>query len=224
MHRDEYVQPIMLRRTGTHEDAVTAAAAASVTAYANDPTNPAWDIWLAQPFAKSVRRAKPAVFARLAADAPAVVDYGPEHAAAAAYAPIPADSLPRELAKLQVSGTDLPREGWEPMPHTPRGPILITDEDLPLTTGKACAQAAHALFAWTLRNHGQRTITEWLTRKPSTFRDDLAAWHAAGSPFHVTAVPHDVFLNMTERAPVVIRDAGRTEIEPGTVTFIAIDG
>lgn len=142
MDIEALVQPIVLRATGTHENAVEAAARASVSAFPGEPTD-MWVRWLSGRFTKSVRRAKPALFARLADEFGAtIVDVGD----AAAFALSPrayAEFGP--LAKLQVSGTSLPRElGCDVVDEGWHG--IIVNDDLSMTTGKEAAQVAHGMW------------------------------------------------------------------------------
>lgn len=53
----ELVQPIVLLRSGSHEDAVRCVAEASLRAYVSAPDLPEWRQWLAGSFTKTVRRA-----------------------------------------------------------------------------------------------------------------------------------------------------------------------
>jgi hypothetical protein len=58
------------------------------------------------------------------------------------FPPIPVDEWPRDLARLQVGGTELD----DPTPAPVKGgtPLVLLSPDLELTAGKAMAQAAHA--------------------------------------------------------------------------------
>lgn len=207
--KTDYVQPIVLLRAGTHEDAVRAAAVASVTAWVAAPDHPGWEPWLATGFAKSVRRAKPAQFEALRSAA--LSEYGRGDARALAFAPVAYDEMPRELGRLQVSGTDLERAGWDsPAPDVPAGtlvPEIVMNEGLGMTTGKACAQAAHALFVWAA----------------CADPDRLSAWVAAGGPVSVTGLGKAAFEAAADGpCAVVISDAGHTEIDPGSTTALVL--
>ena len=52
----ELVQPIVLLRSGSHEDAVRCVAEASLRAYVSAPDLPDWEAWLAGSSTKTVRR------------------------------------------------------------------------------------------------------------------------------------------------------------------------
>lgn len=197
----ELVQPIALRRSGTHEDALLAVARASTLAYYNTPDDPAWDLWLSGRFTKTVRRAKPAQFDALrdTAAAEAVSD----EAAALAFAPVTYDDMATPLRKLQVSGTELPRRGWDALDEHAgtTAPLLVINEALGASTGKLCAQAAHGCLAW------------FLQASPDT-RD---AW-AADARLYVTGADDPVRALPGRQPTITIVDAGLTEIPPGSIS------
>ncbi|PWI08905.1 peptidyl-tRNA hydrolase [Streptomyces sp. NWU339] len=120
------------------------------------------------------------------------------------FPPVPLDGWPKDLARLQVSGTDL--DDPEPVPPAdPTAPVLWLNPDLDMSAGKAMAQAGHAAqLAW------------WeLTDK------DRTAWHDAGFPLSVRpAAPSHWPALITSGLPLV-RDAGFTEIAPGSSTVVA---
>lgn len=209
MQLTDTVQPIVLlvdkSAPAAHRDAVAAAAIASVCAYAHTPDSPAWDNWLYGRFTKTVRRAGPVVFDRLAAAAPSgQVAVG--GARALAYEPVSYDEMPRNLAKLQVSGTQLPDS--EPVPPEEGAPVILLNEDLQMSTGKASAQAAHALLSWYLQ----------------LAAPERQQWHDAGSPASVRFIPAEQFRQRADAegsGPLIV-DAGMTEIAPDTATaFVA---
>ena len=210
----EYVQPIVVLRSGTHEDAVRAVALASVLAWVNTAmrkdSNPEampgvanWQPWLAGRFAKSVRRAKAGQFAALVPHASSVVECG--DAKAAAFAPTTYPDMDPAIAKLQVSGTDFVRSQWQA--NDGHGPLVLVNEGLGMSTGKTAAQAAHGLFRWFLN-------------LDSNERDN---WIAGRCPFALMGVSGQAFEKGTEHAAVVIRDAGFTEIAPGSATVTVMD-
>jgi len=203
MNLDEYVQPIVVSRTGTHEDAVTAAAQASLRAYLCDPDDPRWQAWLAGAFTKTVRRAKPTQVAALRAQATVAVQQG--QTVALGFPPCTYAELAPSIAKLQVSGTELERVGWGGNDRMARL-CLVVNGSLGMSTGKTAAQAAHALFAWYLQaDHVQRF---W--------------WVQVDMPLHITGVSQAEFDRFVSQAEVVITDAGRTETAPGTATVLAL--
>lgn len=118
-----------------------------------------------------------------------------------AFVPGPVTDVPTELAKLQVAGLDLADDAVpEPPPDVPYGAIAL-NPGVPMTTGKAAAQAAHAAHLL-LRQDGPGS----------------AAWVAGG--LEVRLVRQGAWRECVGRAAVVVRDAGYTEVPPGTMTAI----
>ncbi|KAD3514882.1 hypothetical protein GD627_11180 [Arthrobacter yangruifuii] len=203
------VQPIVLlvdkTHPAAHRDAVAAAAVASVRAYTATEDSEAWENWLYGRFTKTVRRANPTTFERLAAEAPSgPVTVG--RAQALAFEPVTYEEMPKNLAKLQVSGTQLPDE--DPAPRPADSPEIVLNADLEMSTGKASAQAAHALLSW------------YLQLDPAARQ----AWQDAGEPAGVRFTAGEQFTELAARpgAGPLIVDAGMTEIAPDTATaFVA---
>lgn len=204
----ELVQPIILlvdREDPCAEDqGIAVAALASVSALIANPRHPYWKPWARGAFAKSVRRADAKMFAKVA-------DEFPEHslaeigtAKAMGFAPMQADALPKRLAKLQVSGTTLPAGGT----GEPTKVRIALNDSLGMSTGKAAAQAAHALFAWILEGEPR----------------DVDQWRADGCGLSVERLAGNEFrFQSREAGGPVIHDAGRTEITPGSATaFVKI--
>jgi hypothetical protein len=152
---------------------------------------------------KVVRRARGAEWRR--AEALPGITVGGQSAEVRVFPPVPLDGWPKDLARLQVSGTDLddPRPPAEP---DPAGPVLWLNPGLEMSAGKTMAQTGHgAQLAW------------W-----ELSDEDRAAWRAAGFPLSVrTATPeHWAALVSTDRP--LVRDAGFTEIAPGLT--VAVEG
>lgn len=211
MHPSDTVQPIVLRvdkeAPAAHRDAVAAAAVAGVLAYAQRTADEAWEDWVSGRFTKSVRRAGPKVFAKLCAQAPSgIVRIG--RAEAAAFEPQRYEDMPRALRALQVSGTQLPDD--DPAPASAEAALIVVNQDLAMSTGKAAAQAAHALLAWYLELDPARQ-QDWAARPAAAVREVPEARFAA--------------LGSQAGAGPLIVDAGLTEIDPGTPTaFVAAPG
>ncbi len=200
---EELIQPIILlvdrEEPAGEAHGIAAAALASVQAFLHDPENPDWRDWASAAFGKTVRRADAKMFAKVLAAFPDHVLATVGEATAASLPPMPAAALPKLLAKLQVSGTQLP--DGEPLP--PAALTIVLNASLKMSTGKAAAQAAHALFAWALES--KRAVVE--------------AWAADGFPLDVQQIPAKEFRKGARKsAGPVIQDAGRTEIEPGSST------
>ncbi|POH72101.1 peptidyl-tRNA hydrolase [Arthrobacter glacialis] len=199
----ELIQPIILlvdrEEPASEQHGIAAAALASAQAFLRDRENPDWRLWASGAFGKTVRRADAKVFAKVLAAFPEHVLATVGEASAVGLPPMPAAELPKLLAKLQVSGTQLPP--GEPLPPQPLS--IVLNASLEMSTGKACAQAAHALFAWVLES------------KPAA----VEAWAADGFPLGVLELPAKEFHKGARKsAGPVIQDAGRTEIEPGSTT------
>ena len=175
--------------------AAALAACSAMDLPGGDPA--AWDAWLSGAFTKSVRRAsRPAQYARAdALDTPhAAAEVG--GARALAFAPTPYALMPKALRSLQVASIDEPREG-SAVSVGSSGPLILLDPSAGMTTGKAAAQAAHALCGWLLlQEHGAQ-----------------AAWLAAPSVSVAEGVP-----GPGDEVVVEIRDNGLTEVAPGTIT------
>ncbi|WP_328916693.1 MULTISPECIES: aminoacyl-tRNA hydrolase [unclassified Streptomyces] len=120
------------------------------------------------------------------------------------FPPVPLDGWPKDLAKLQVSGTELD-DPEPPPPADPAGPVLWLNPEIAMSAGKAMAQAGHgAQLAW------------W-----ELDEDRRAAWRKDGFRLAVrTPSPAD-WSRLTASALPVVRDAGFTEIAPGSCTVVA---
>ncbi|MFG1683811.1 peptidyl-tRNA hydrolase [Nonomuraea sp. NPDC049269] len=149
---------------------------------------------------KVVRRARGAEWRRAVALPGRTIEH--RTAEVRVHPPVPLDDWPRDLARLQVSGTEL-TDGGELTPAAT--PILWANPGLAMSAGKAMAQAGHAAqLAWWASDQAERD-----------------AWRAAGLGVTVrTAAPAD-FASMVAAGLPVVRDAGFTEIEPGSCTFVA---
>lgn len=151
---------------------------------------------------KVVRRARGAEWRRAEA-LPGITVTG-KSAEVRVFPPVPLEGWPRELARLQVSGTDL--DDPDPVPPADPGvPALWLNPDLGMSAGKAMAQAGHGaqLAWWGLSPEARRT------------------WHDTGFPLAVrTAAPSD-WTALTISGLPTVRDAGYTEIAPGSCTVVA---
>ncbi|WP_277440580.1 peptidyl-tRNA hydrolase [Streptomyces sp. SPB162] len=151
---------------------------------------------------KVVRRARGAEWRR-AGYLPNIAVTGLE-AEVRVYPPVPLDGWPKVLAKLQVSGTEL--DDPQPPPPAEDGlPVLWMNPELDMSAGKAMAQAGHgAQLAWWELTDAERT-----------------AWRDAGFPLAVrTSAPAD-WSALTGSGLPVVRDAGFTEIVPGSCTVVS---
>lgn len=124
-----------------------------------------------------------------------------------ALVPCLVTDTPRDVTRLQISGTDLPPDS--PGPPPAGVPVIWLNPALELTVGKAAAQVGHAgmLLAATLRP------------------DRLQRWHADGLRCAVRVADTRFWPALRAEAyagrAVEVRDAGFTEVAPGSVTCVA---
>jgi peptidyl-tRNA hydrolase len=124
-----------------------------------------------------------------------------------ALVPCLVTDTPHEVSRLQISGTDLPPDS--PGPPAAEFPVIWLNPALELTVGKAAAQVGHAsmLLAASLSS------------------DSLARWRAARLRCAVrVAEPRQWPLLRADAEAgrcVAVRDAGFTEVAPGTMTCVA---
>lgn len=151
---------------------------------------------------KVVRRARGSEWRR-AGELPGITVTG-KAAEVRVFPPVPLDGWPKLLAKLQVSGTDLD----DPEPPPPAGdglPVLWMNPGLDMSAGKAMAQAGHgAQLAWWELSDAER-----------------AAWRDAGFPLAVRTPAPARWSALTTSGLPVVRDAGFTEIVPGSCTVVS---
>lgn len=199
--------------------ALEAAATAALSVFFDPRAAPGgpWadelSAWVGGRIRKVARRAR-GTYWQAASDLPGVtVSVG--GAEVRAFPPCRVTELPKELSRLQVSGTDLV-DTSEPGEPAPGVPVLWLPPDLAMTAGKAMAQVGHAtmLLAAFL---DLPTLTHWAEAGlPVAVRQASAgAWAAAGDP----GVDPAALWETSRRAAV--RDAGFTEVEPGTITVVA---
>jgi peptidyl-tRNA hydrolase len=128
-------------------------------------------------------------------------------AQARALVPGPVGGLDPRIARLQIGGTDLPHDDPGEVPDGV--PVLWVNAALGMTVGKAAAQVGHAsmLLAGALDT------------------DSARAWAATGFRCAVRDARRDRWSGLLARVgdgtAVPVRDAGFTEVEPGSVTVIA---
>ncbi|MHC3469612.1 aminoacyl-tRNA hydrolase [Streptomyces sp. 7R007] len=151
---------------------------------------------------KVVRRARGAEWRRAEA-LPGITVTG-KSAEVRVFPPVPLDGWPKDLARLQVSGTDLD-DPEPPAPAEPGTPVLWLNPGLGMSAGKAMAQAGHgAQLAW------------W-----ELSEEERAAWREAGFPLAVRTADPGRWGELTAGGLPLVRDAGFTEIAPGSCTVVA---
>lgn len=200
-YTEVYTQLILLdiAGAGRHEliaDAAAASARCLHEAMAASDEPPAnWEAWLAGGhMRKSVRKASGAVLAAAAA-----LEGSVRAGRAVALAPELIGALPSKIRRTQVSGWSVEADPARtaPDPEAP-GLHVALEQDLQMSTGKACAQAAHA----------------------AVMAVEAGQW-APGTPIHV----HERALDDTDTQGSprrsVVRDAGLTEVAAGSLTCVA---
>ncbi|MEV1065317.1 peptidyl-tRNA hydrolase [Streptomyces sp. NPDC050263] len=151
---------------------------------------------------KVVRRARGAEWRR-AGELPGITVTG-KSAEVRVFPPVPLDGWPKELAKLQVSGTDL--DDPEPPADVEPGTVVLwMSPEVEMSAGKGMAQAGHgAQLAW------------W-----ELSDEERAAWRETGFPLAVRTAAPERWRDLTASGLPLVRDAGFTEIAPGSCTVVA---
>jgi peptidyl-tRNA hydrolase len=214
----QYVLPLVVRieraTPPQRTDALETAARAVLT-FLSDPRSteadgewtPLVEAWTDGRIRKVVRRARGSEWTRAEA-LPGITVVGTaatDPAQVRVYPPVPLDAWPKDLARLQVSGTDLV-DTSSPAPVEPgTRPVLWLNPDLEMTAGKAMAQVGHAAqIAWWRLTDAQR-------------KD----WAEAGFPLAVRVAAQDAWPALAASGRPLVRDAGFTEIAPGSCTVVA---
>lgn len=209
----QYALPLVIRVERASPPARTDAlegAGRAVLWFLSDPRVTAEDgewaaavrAWTDGRIRKVVRRARGAAWER-ALGLPGIT-VAQRSAEIRVYPPVPVDEWPAELGRLQVSGTEL--EDPEPPGAPPEGaPVLWLNPAVPMTAGKAMAQAGHAaqLAWWRL---GPRARLEWKARD-----FDLAVRTAEAGRW----------ADLVASGLPVVRDGGFTEVAAGSCTVVA---
>lgn len=212
MERDE-----LPPRTALLEAAAVASVALCLDprAQPDGPWYPEVQPWVGGRIRKVARRARGAHW-RAVTELPGVTV---EHGGAEVRALLPwlVAETPKNVTRLQVGGTDVPAD--EPGPPPRDVPVLWLVPRPVMTAGKAAAQVGHAsmLVAALLEAEGRS--------------DELERWAADGYRCAVRAASGQRWAELCdlrdpgrawrERGLTVVRDAGFTEVAPGTVTVVA---
>ncbi|TNM64461.1 hypothetical protein FHN55_13045 [Streptomyces sp. NP160] len=205
----------------THTDVLVATARAVVALLTDertsDPEGAFHDAvarWRGQRIRKIGRRARGSRWERTAhlPHVEARAGSGGVVAQVRAFAPHPRDAAPKLLHDLQVGGLELtdPAPGPALRDHGRGGPVLTIRlaPGVGMTTGKAVAQVGHAAQL-ALERLDRATVAAWLAGAEPDVATGLAVVVLQGAPV----------LPASRR--VDVRDAGYTEVAPGTVTVSA---
>lgn len=214
--RDEpprYALPLVIRverAAPPHRTDALEGAARAVLTFLDDPRVTGEDgewaaavsAWTDGRIRKVVRRARGAAWQRALALPGITLTH--RTAQVRVCPPVPTGDWPPDLARLQVSGTELADP--EPPAAAPEGtPVLWLNPELPMTAGKAMAQAGHAAqLAW------------W--RVDGRVR---SGWRESGFDLAVRTAPADRWPGLLASGLPVVRDAGFTEVAPGSCTVVA---
>ncbi|MFI8770927.1 peptidyl-tRNA hydrolase [Gordonia sp. NPDC062954] len=163
------------------------------------------DDWCAARIRKIARRARGAQWAAAQEVWGLTVTEG--GAQARALVPGRVGDVDRRISRLQIGGTDLPGELSSDPDHA--GVVLWLNPGVTMTVGKAAAQVGHA------------AMLAVKLMEPEQAR----SWRSAGCPLTVRAATPQSFAALLDADArgdaVAVRDAGFTEIAPGSVTVIA---
>ncbi|WP_406603528.1 aminoacyl-tRNA hydrolase [Nocardia aurantia] len=193
--------------------ALLAAAASAAVALCLDPrVGPGgeWEqrylTWKRSRIRKVARRARGAQWT--AAGEADGVTVETDGARARALVPGPVGAIDPRIRRLQIGGTEL--ESDQPGPPDPALPVLWVNADLGMTVGKAAAQVGHASMLLA----GALPV------------DEAFAWSRRGFRCSVRDAAGEHWAALCDRVPegtaVAVRDAGFTEVAPGSMTVIAV--
>ncbi len=137
-------------------------------------------------------------------------------AQARALVPCLVSDTPRDVARLQITGSDLPAD--EPGPVPAGVPVLWLNPDVPMSAGKAAAQVGHATMLLAAALDAE-SLARWaeLGYRCAVRTPETADWKSL--------LPgEDPAGAWLDRRVVAVRDAGFTEVAPGTITVLAQPG
>jgi peptidyl-tRNA hydrolase len=202
--------PVILRleRPPAARTPVLEAAARAALALCLDPRaepdgewHEAVAAWVGARIRKIARRARGAHWDAVQELPGVTVDV--DGAQARALLPGPVDDVPKIVDRLQIGGTDLPDDAPGPPPSGV--PVIWVNGALEMTVGKAAAQVGHA-----------------------SMLDAAARGLDAVPPYAVRTVGAARWAQLCRAAEhgeaVAVRDAGFTEVAPGTITAITTPG
>lgn len=197
--------------------ALEAAAAAAVAVCLAD--EPSWEdplrAWIDGRIRKVSRRARGAHWEAVQALPGVTVTV--DGASARALVPGRVVDTPKEVSRLQISGSELPAD--EPGPVPAGVPTLWLNPTVEMTAGKAAAQVGHASMLLAALIRDPEYFATWATTdyRCAVRTPTRARWES----LHPGDDPAGAWRS---RGVVAVRDAGFTEVDPGTVTVIAQRG
>lgn len=165
--------------------------------------------WLEGRIRKHVRRARGAAFERLG-EVPSML-VTRNGVQVRIFQPCPTDEVPKVVSRCRLGGfelTDTVDALIGAADRDPLGavPVVSLSADPVLSTGKAAAAAAHAAqLAYMAMGEQRRDL-----------------WREAGFAVALELPGVERWSERVASAPVVVRDAGFTEVDPSTVTATAI--
>lgn len=219
------LMPMVLRierRDPPARTAVLEAAAASALAVCLDErTKPGGEwfdavhTWVSGRIRKVARRARGAHWDAVQSLPGRTVEVG--GAQVRSFVPMRVADMPKELTRLQISGSEL--EPDEPGPVAPDAPVLWLNPSAGMSAGKSAAQVGHATMILAALLHGDgrhAELARWAARdfRCSVRTPDEQGWSRLGG----SADPERAW---REHGLATVRDAGFTEVDPGTVTVRA---
>lgn len=199
-------------------EAAASAAVALCCDERSQPGGPWWaevQPWVAGRIRKVARRARGAHWASVT-ELPGITV---EHRGAQVRALLPwlVTETPRQVTRLQVGGTDLPPDDADPPPDGL--PVLwLTPQPL-MTVGKAAAQVGHATVLLAARLTADGRVTELESWAAGGYR--CAVRTASPSQWTQLAVGERPEQAWQKHGLLLVRDAGFTEVPPGTITVAA---
>lgn len=192
--------------------ALLAAAATAAVAVCMDPrvgSGGEWEqrylTWKRSRIRKVARRARGAQW--VAANEVDGITVEIDGAQARALVPGPVGAIDQRIRRLQIGGTDI--ESDDPGPAAPELPVLWVNSALGMTVGKAAAQVGHAsmLLAGAL---SVEQVFRWAGQEyRCSVREAGSRWSALSRL-------------VGEGTAIAVRDAGFTEVAPGSMTVIAV--
>ncbi|MBF6471031.1 aminoacyl-tRNA hydrolase [Nocardia abscessus] len=191
---------------------LAAAASATVALCLDERVGPGgeWEQpylgWKRSRIRKVARRARGAQWRATCAVPGVTVEIG--GAQARALVPGPVGAVDPRIKRLQIGGTDLEHD--DPGPPDPELPVLWVNAGLGMTLGKSAAQVGHAsmLLAGALQVGDALRWAE-LGFHCAVREADAQRWAALAE-------------QVAEGSAVAVRDAGFTEVAPGSMTVIAV--